>query len=343
VTAATGRSRPPATPERVGCEEGLWRLAVPTPFAIGPVNVYVLDDGDEVTLVDSGPNSATSLADLERQLGLCGRSVADVGRVLITHQHADHAGLAGTVAARSGARVACLGAAAPYLEHWAAALEQDDEYGYEIMLRHGVDRMIANVLRASARVPRGFGAPVVVDEPLADGQAIVVSGRTLRAVHLPGHSPSDVAFVDGVAGLAFLGDVLVPQTASTTVMARPLDPRWTGAAPTPLLDHRASLATLGELDVALALPGHGAPFTDPGALISARLRKQDERAGLVRAALDAGPRTAYELARRFHPAVAAGHVFNGLCEALGLLDLLRAAGAVVADDDTEPVRFALAA
>ena len=61
-------------------------LPVPTPFVVGRVNCYLVDD-DPLTLVDTGPNSATSLTALEAALGEHGRRVEDLGRIVITHQH----------------------------------------------------------------------------------------------------------------------------------------------------------------------------------------------------------------------------------------------------------------
>src|SRR5439155_17659127 len=82
-------------------------LPVPTPFAVGRVNVYLVED-DPLTLVDAGPNSATSLTTLEAALAEHGRKVEDLERIVITHQHIDHIGLVQILADRSGAEVVLL-------------------------------------------------------------------------------------------------------------------------------------------------------------------------------------------------------------------------------------------
>src|SRR5918911_167801 len=111
------RTTQPISEAAVAADAAIHRLAVPTPFAVGAVNVYLIED-EPLTLVDCGPNSASALADLERLLGEHGHALTDVERVVVTHQHMDHMGLAGLVAQRSGAEVACLAALAPYLEGW---------------------------------------------------------------------------------------------------------------------------------------------------------------------------------------------------------------------------------
>ena len=98
----------------VATAAGIHCLPVPTPFAVGRVNTYLIED-DPLTLVDSGPNSATSLTALEAALAAHGHRVEDVERLVITHQHIDHIGLAQILADRSGAEVVALELLAPWL------------------------------------------------------------------------------------------------------------------------------------------------------------------------------------------------------------------------------------
>ena len=84
-------------------DAGIHCLPIPTPFRVGRVNTYLIDD-DPLTLVDSGPNSGTALDALERALAAHGRRVEDLGLIVISHQHIDHLGLVSILARRSGAR-----------------------------------------------------------------------------------------------------------------------------------------------------------------------------------------------------------------------------------------------
>jgi len=88
------------------------RLPIPTPFRVGRVNCYLIDD-DPLTLVDVGPNWGVALVALEDGVRAAGRRLEDLERIVITHQHADHLGLVGIVADRSGAEVCALEAFAP--------------------------------------------------------------------------------------------------------------------------------------------------------------------------------------------------------------------------------------
>src|SRR5271167_3516794 len=107
--------------------EGIHRLAIPTPFRVGRVNAYLIED-DPLTLVDSGPNSAKALDELEQALAAHGHAVEDIGLLVVTHQHIDHFGLAGLLARRSGAEVAALDRLAPYLGSFSEQADLDDRF-----------------------------------------------------------------------------------------------------------------------------------------------------------------------------------------------------------------------
>src|SRR4029077_12277866 len=99
----------------------------PTPFQVGRVNAYLIEDSP-LTLVDSGPNSAKALDELEQALATRGHAVEDIELVIVTHQHIDHFGLASILARRSGAEVAALDRLAPYLGNFGAEADREDPY-----------------------------------------------------------------------------------------------------------------------------------------------------------------------------------------------------------------------
>src|SRR5919106_1810218 len=107
-------------------EAGIHRIAVPTPFAVGRVNVYLIED-EPLTLVDAGPNSGSSFDELQRGVEALGHALEDIELVILTHQHIDHLGLVGLVASRSGAEVAVIDAAVPFVSRFREEAEADDE------------------------------------------------------------------------------------------------------------------------------------------------------------------------------------------------------------------------
>ena len=136
---------------------GVHRLAIPTPFAVGRVNVYLIED-EPLTLVDAGPNSGRSLDELESQLSALGHRVEDIGLILVTHQHIDHIGLVSIVARRSGADVACIDRLVPFIENYSEAMDSQDLFSTELMLRHGISADVVQALRAVSVAFRAWGS-----------------------------------------------------------------------------------------------------------------------------------------------------------------------------------------
>jgi glyoxylase-like metal-dependent hydrolase (beta-lactamase superfamily II) len=333
--------------------QGIHVIALPTPFLVGRVNLYLIDD-EPLTLVDTGPNSGKSLDELEQGLAVHGHTIEELGLIIVTHQHIDHVGLLEIVARRSGAEVAALGALAPYLRHFSANAGADDAFSMQIMLRHGVPPDLAGALGAVGAAFRAFGSSGEVTLPLAEGETITLRDRSLRVGHRPGHSPSDTVFFDDRRGTLLAGDHLLARISSNPLLARPLaaaagQPGELGGAdpggadrPHALQTYIASLRATREMTgVALVLGGHGPPVLDHVALIDERFRMHDRRARKLAGMLEPGPATAYELATRMWGNVAVTQAFLTISEVLGHLDLLIADGRAAEIDDGEIIRFSL--
>jgi glyoxylase-like metal-dependent hydrolase (beta-lactamase superfamily II) len=320
--------------------EGIHRLSVPTPFAVGRVNCYLLDD-DPVTLIDTGPNSGKSLDELERALHEHGVSVEDLGLIVITHQHMDHLGLLEILARRSGAEVAAIGPLAPYLADFRASMSADDEFARRIMLRHGVPEDLATVLGAVGAAFRAFGCRADVTRRLADGETVPLRDRALHVLHRPGHSPSDTVFWDQRRRILIAGDHLLARISSNPVLSRPLAEGDGGSErPRALLTYIDSLLKTRELPAELVLTGHGEPILDHVALIDERLRFHRRRAEKIHRTLERGPMTAFELALATWGNVAVTQAYLTLSEVLGHLDLLAGEGLVREEERDGVVRFA---
>ncbi|HEY1688399.1 MAG TPA: MBL fold metallo-hydrolase [Solirubrobacteraceae bacterium] len=321
---------------------GIHRLPIPTPFRVGRVNAYLIED-DPLTLIDSGPNSAKSLDELERGLAALGHSIEELGLLVITHQHIDHFGLASILARRSAAEVAALAPLAPYLDDFNHQTEADDAFAEAMMLRHGVPEQVAQALRAVAASFRGWGADVHVTQPLAADGLLSLRDRQLRVLHHPGHSPSDTLFYDERRGTLFAGDHLIKHISSNPLISRPLqaggqassiDPR-----PHALLTYIDSMKRTQAMDLKLVLPGHGVPITDHASLIDERLRMHERRAQKIARLIEQRPRTAHEIAQEIWGNIAVTQAYLTLSEVLGHVDLLLQANRIVEVEEDGVVHF----
>jgi glyoxylase-like metal-dependent hydrolase (beta-lactamase superfamily II) len=317
-------------------EAGIHRLQIPTPFAVGRVNCYLIED-DPLTLVDTGPNSGKSLDELEQQLSALGRSLQDIELVILTHQHIDHLGLVEIIASRSNAEVAAIDVVVPFVENFGDDAELDDQFAASLMLRHGIPEDAVTALRSVSRSFRAWGARADVTRPLHDGEALRLRDRTLEVQHRPGHSPSDTLFWDAERRILIAADHLIAHISSNPLLSRPLD--GSEQRPRALMSYIESLARTRELPAEIVLPGHGEPITDHRALIDERFAMHRRRGEKIFALIAERPRSAYEIAQELWGNVAVTQAFLTLSEVIGHVDLLAVDGRVREVADGELVRF----
>lgn len=351
-------------------------LAIPTPFAVGRVNCYLIED-EPLTLVDAGPNSATSLTALEAALQTHGHRVEELERIVVTHQHIDHIGLVEILAKRSGAEVCALDLLAPWLADYKRKMEENDSFSAEIMLRNGIPQDIVYALRAVSASFRAWGAAAHVTTPLTAGASLEFAARNWRVLHRPGHSPSDTVFWDEASGKLFGGDHLIKHISSNPLLSKPLAPLspdgvrgdekqeseslehapptregkdhekeerqpfgcMTVKRPRALMIYMDSLRLTREMDLEIVYAGHGEPVEDHRALIDERFAMHERRANKLYGLIAARPRNAYELAQEMWGNVAVTQAFLTLSEVLGHVDLLIDEGRVVEHEADGVVHF----
>jgi glyoxylase-like metal-dependent hydrolase (beta-lactamase superfamily II) len=298
---------------------GIHRLAIPTPFAVGRVNVYLIED-EPLTLVDAGPNSGTSFDELQRGIAGLGHALEDIELVILTHQHIDHLGLVSLVAAHSGADVAAIDVAVPFVENFSVEAQADDDFARETMLRHGIPEDVVSALTSVSRAFRAWGARADVTRVLRDGEEIGFRDRTLHVHHRPGHSPTDTVFHDRERRILIAADHLLGHISSNPLITRP--PEGSSQRTQALVTYLKSLKATREMDVGLVLPGHGDPVTEHRALIDERFALHRRRADKIHRLLVERPRTAYEIAQALWGNIAVTQAYLTLSEVLGHVDLL---------------------
>lgn len=329
-TARAARPLPPrrrsfAVPQR----DEIVTLPLATPFSVGHVNCYVLR-GDPLTLVDPGPNWAQARNALVAGLAARQLRLSDIELVLVTHQHLDHAGLAGVIQEESGCVVAAHAGIAGYLGDMAAAQEREDAYQAELLRLHGVPPTVVERLVAVSRTFHRYGASARVERPLADGDTLAAGGRLLTALTRPGHSPSDTIFVDERERTAFVGDHLLPRIFSIPVAHRALEGDRDARRRAPTLPvYLGSLDATARLDLDLVHPGHGEAVRDHVSLVEQRVARHRSRTEGVLRTLRSGPQTAFEVARAMWREVADRETYLTVSEVLGALDCLLDSGDVV--------------
>jgi glyoxylase-like metal-dependent hydrolase (beta-lactamase superfamily II) len=246
--------------------------------------------------------------------------------VILTHQHIDHLGLVSLVAAHSGAEVAAIDAAVPFVENYSLEAQADDDFARDVMFRNGIPEDVVTALQSVSQAFRAWGARAQVTRVLREGEEMGFRDRTLRVHHRPGHSPTDTVFHDRDRGILIAADHLLKHISSNPLITRPLD--GSGTRPQALVTYLDSLRKTREMDVGLVLPGHGEPITEHRRLIDERFALHRRRAEKIHGLIAERPRSAYEIARALWGNIAVTQAYLTLSEVLGHIDVLLNAGRV---------------
>lgn len=312
----------------------LHRVSIPTPFPVGPVNVYLVQ-GERLTLVDTGPRYDPARHALRAALRDRGRDAADLGAILLTHAHADHCGLAAEMARISGADV---------WTHAANVSSLTEERGGLGALYRDLRRAVAyaRTMRWSgvslplmtklARMRRGlerYVEPVIVDRTLADGDVIRLGYDEWQVLHTPGHAGGLICLYQPERRLLLSSDHLLRDISSNPIFGPP-EPGET-KRPRRLVQYLEQLRRVAALEVDLALPGHGLPITDHRSLIQQRLAFHEERACRILEALNDTPLSARQIAGLLFVDLDPVNVFLAISEVVGHLQWLQDRGLVVED------------
>ena len=297
---------------------GLVRIALPVPFGTGTVNAY-LHRGDALTLIDTGANRVSSQRALEEALAKEGVGLADLERIVVTHHHGDHAGLAAALVECSGA-VSC---GHPDVEAYSriAYCEADvqQEYYVGLMLCLGVPQSIVDAALDSWNPGEPLGTAVTVTESLNEGAHV----EPFRVHLVAGHSPTDVLLVNEEDGYTLVGDHLLPRMTAVPALQQPIPGRERGQG---LVAYCASLMCSDGLALGWCCPGHGEPFSDHRLLVAKMMKRFENRSVRVLDTLSDVPHTPFEVAQRLHPRGGRTDIFASMSASAGHLEWLVSRG-----------------
>ena len=292
-------------------------LAIPTPFYVGDVNVYLIKE-DPLTLIDVGPKTDEAARTLREKLGRHGVQLADVRRIVLTHAHEDHCGLAKQV--RDEAKDAEILVHGWETGHLFGRLSRDQHR--DLLMRSGVPPEIFEEMRGLYQEISLLTDSLKDSDfhTLEDEMELEFAGGTLRVLHTPGHTPGSCSFVREANRTIICGDCVLKRiTPNPIVSPDPIDP--TKRFPS-LGEYLVSLARLREYKPTMTYGGHGEPITDFEEIFHRYVRAIDERQRRVMSLVSPEGITAFEIASKLFPQSFDHdvHRFLAISEAIAHLD-----------------------
>lgn len=325
---------PPAPGEAVEAAPGVLWMRLPLPMALNHINVYAIADGDGWAVIDTGIRTPDSVEGWEAALAgpLGGRPVT---RVICTHMHPDHIGLAGWLCERFDApllmsRLEYVMARMLLADTGQPAPEDGAHFyraaGWDAERIEGYRRNFGMFGRAVAPMPTTYLR-------LAEGDPVSIGDDVWRVVVGDGHSPEHVCLWRQSDGVFLAGDQILPRISSN-ISVWPTEP-----AADPLADWLASLERLGGLlpDETFVLPSHGEPFFGVTVRIDALSRGHEVSLKRLEQALKTPSRAVDVFSALFARPVGEGLYGMATGESLAHLNYLAGQGRARRDRDADGV------
>ncbi|MFC3050841.1 MBL fold metallo-hydrolase [Kordiimonas pumila] len=260
--------------EIIEVSSGILWARIPLPWTLDHINVYLLDEGDGWTVIDTGAQGKRGRAMWQR-LEKKVMGAKPILNVVATHMHPDHLGLAGWLVKRHGAKFYCtLGEYLMAQTLWLGAKPHMPQHDMDFLFRSGVSRKYEEMIRAAGfgRFKKGVHKLPESFQRMEEGMVLTFGGRKWSVVIGRGHSPEHACLVCLDEPLMISGDQILPDiTSNVSVYAR--EPYAN-----PLAHWISSLDRMkGLKGDPVVLPSHGKVFTGLQnrleTLISGHIRK----------------------------------------------------------------------
>jgi len=257
ITYPHGLKQAPGPGETVKLTRGVHWLRMPLPYTLDHINLYLIEDGDSWVIVDTGVNTSKVRDLWERHFeGVMGGR--PVSKVIVTHLHPDHVGLAGWLCRRF--KIDLWMSRTDYLMCRNLVLDtgtEAPEEGVQFYREAGFNEAQVETYR---RRFGGFGRDVSTlpqsFQRLVGGQQLEIGGRTWEAVVGRGHAPEHICLWCPEAGILISGDQVLPRISSN-ISVHPTEPQAD-----PLSEWLESCARIRDTlpETTLVAPAHNEPF-----------------------------------------------------------------------------------
>ncbi len=319
---------PPVTP----IADDIFQVRLPLPFALNHINTYLVRDDVGWTLVDTGLNHPASRATWKVAFDQLKLSPAQIRRIILTHHHPDHFGMAGWFQSQ-GAGLVYMSPRERELALlvWQEYSEQDfDSYMAAYGMPQELVATVAHGMSSTAAMTHPHPPFIGVIEP---GSTITIGERRFKALLAPGHSDGQMILYDAHDKLMLSGDHILMKITPNIGL-------WPDTQPDPLGRFMESLRSLLTYDVRLGLPGHRAVITDWRGRIVELLEHHELRLGHTLAAVADGSTVYAASLKVFNSQTFTPHEWRfAMAETLAHLAFLEKRGLVRRETTGEAILF----
>ncbi|MCF6408351.1 MBL fold metallo-hydrolase [Pseudalkalibacillus salsuginis] len=291
-------------------------ITLPTPFAVGDVNVYLIED-EKLTLVDTGPKTKEAWEAFLTQINKLGFGVSEIEQVVLTHHHPDHVGLSDYLK-DNGTTFIGLAYNEPWLRQDPEFLDHHDAFYLKIYKEMGIEKFHEKAMK-QIRGYLAYSCSINIHTIVKEGDRIAGLPGWI-VIETPGHAQGHLSLLSEKDGIMIGGDHLIQHISSNALIEPP--PIGVQERPKTLIQYRNSLRKLLDLKVNTVYPGHGNPVVHPKDLIKERLMKQEERAKDILNLIIDPPLTGFEICQKLFPSIFLKELGLTMSETLGHLDLL---------------------
>lgn len=303
------------------------QITLPTPFYVGPVNVYVVRQ-DPITLIDIGPNTEEAFEGLKKGLHELGLKLESIERVIVSHGHSDHCGLASRVQQISGCKI--------YVHSWEAdfvanRLDYNEHRG--LLRRAGVPEDVIDSFEKGYSSISPYSGGRFEFETVEDEDEFIFEKESLRVVHTPGHTPGSICLMrEGNRELMAADTVIKHITPNPLLNCDPIDRRRRFPS---LSEYLCSVSRIKEMAPTHIHCGHGHPVTDYGEHFHNLLKHTRERQARLLQLLPKKGATAWEMSLLLFPNARGEQRYLAVSEAQAHLDMAVADGKLSMEKETD--------
>ena len=321
--------------------DNIHTVAIPFPndSHLISANLYALGNGP-VTLIDTGPKFPGMLEAVKERLRIAGINLTDIDRIIITHGHIDHFGLAVSIQNQIGHAVECYihpedqwGLSHQNIQKELWSREADD-----FMTRIGIPIEKLKAIKARFAFFKTLCDPIENLSLMEDGDIFSGDGYRLEVVHTPGHSPGSCCLFESNNKILFSGDHVIKHITPNPLVELNRS-RLRNPAYQSLKSYLVSLEKIEKLDVRWVFPGHGEHIDALQEIIKSYREHHRERKETVLHEIGKKPRSVYALIKEIFPSISDSELFLASSDIYAHLEILMDDGVITVAESGPPVIY----